>query len=146
MLLAYLVDRLHLVDNVLAPPEQARLHKSPGTITDLPIQDSMLLGISSGYQLWHTPLKSIAQKNVKGSLQFTSLGANARVLFETAVGVVPPCDWRCCFGPLARKLCIAQCSTVQYSAVQESKLAHKQCRTLRCCAVKCHAVRYSPVM
>ena len=42
MLLAYLVDRLHLVDNVLAPPEQARLHKSPGTITDLPIQDSML--------------------------------------------------------------------------------------------------------
>ena len=43
MLLSYLVDRLHLVDDVLAPPEQARLHKSPSTITDLPIQDSMLL-------------------------------------------------------------------------------------------------------
>jgi len=42
MLLTYLVDRLHLVDDVLAPPEQARLHKSPSTITDLPIQDSML--------------------------------------------------------------------------------------------------------
>ena len=42
MLLTYLVDRLHLVDDGLAPPEQARLHKSPSTITDLPIQDSML--------------------------------------------------------------------------------------------------------
>ena len=41
MLLTYLVDRLHLVDDVLAPPEQARLHKSLSTITDLPIQDSI---------------------------------------------------------------------------------------------------------